>query len=67
MTAHDGSHGRIEAEPFRVVDIIVTGQTAIGRLQYQAQKAMLGVLAGAGVCSTVTTVLVSPMASSSSR
>jgi hypothetical protein len=47
--AHHGSHGRIEAEAFGVVDILVSGQAAVDRLTQQRCQGVLSVLSGARV------------------
>jgi hypothetical protein len=62
------SHGGVDAQPLVVVDIFITGQSAVDRLPEQRDKAMLLVLAQATILQVVgAPVSVSASASSSSR
>ena len=45
--AHDGPHGGVEAESVGVVEILVAGQAALGRLTQQRRQAVARVLSGA--------------------
>ena len=46
---HDVPHLRVDAQPLRVVRILVAGQPAVNRLSNEWQQGMTGVAAGAGV------------------
>ncbi len=51
------SHGGVDAQPLGVVDIFITGQSAVDRLTEQWYKAMLLVLAQATILQVVCTRL----------
>ena len=51
------SHGGVDAQPLGVVDIFITGQSAVDRLTEQRYKAMLLVLAQATILQVVCTRL----------
>ena len=51
------SHGGVDAQPLGVVDIFITGQSAVDRLTEQRYKAMLLVLAKATILHVVCTRL----------
>ena len=55
--ANHVSHGGVDAQPLGVVDIFITGQSAVDRLTEQRYKAMLLVLAKARILQVVCTRL----------